>query len=351
MNRHPFVGICVGETAETIHDPNFKLLHIRLNSYNGKPVNFIKFTLDKLDLRNKSVTGDLWMGGNKEIPWKEGVYPLPQVIFMQCRFRKKSLEPFINKGITIFNSVFFDKIDNINFFAAHPELSPYAPETKLIKNSGEIEEFLFKREKAFLKPVNGFSGRGIVYIEKTGDGTIKANYHLNKSSEEASFPNCQELWKWINESYFQDRYVIQECIDSIRKRGMPTDIRLNMNRNEKGEWEVIRLFGRMALNGTHMGSKKGIHFFPSTLSSILSERLTKKAIENIEQKLIQLGYTICNCFEKDNEHMADLGIDFMIDQHKRIWLIEINTFPSPAGNDPSVTLPLEYARFIATGTP
>ncbi|RDU36727.1 hypothetical protein DRW41_11775 [Neobacillus piezotolerans] len=351
MNPYPFVGICVGETEETIHDPNFKLLHIRLNSYSGKPVNFIKFTLDHLDLKNKTVKGDLWVKEGEELPWKAGVYPLPQVIFMQCRFRKKSLEPFLNKGVTIFNSVFFNKIDNINFFARHEELRPYAPETKVIKDSSQIEEFLLKREKAFLKPVNGFSGRGIVYIEKTGDGKIKANYHLNKSSEEASFPNCLELWKWIYESYCQDQYVVQECIDSIRKRGIPTDIRLNMNRNEKGEWEVIRLFGRMALNGTHMGSKKGIHFFPSTLSSILSERLTKKAIEKIEQELIELGYTICSCFEKDNEQMADLGIDFMIDQNKRIWLIEINTFPSPAGNDRSVTLPLEYARFIATGAP
>ena len=349
MNRKPLIGICVGETENKIHDPKYKLLTIRVESYNRKPTDFIRFTLDKLNLNNNSVEGELLQKNENGLTWKNGVYPLPDVIYMQCRFDKKSIIPILeNTSIPIFNSTFFDKIDNYNFFTRNEALKKLIPKTFLIKDYKDIENFFATNSKTILKPVKGFSGRGIVFIEKIEKDSYIAKYHLNKKSEEKIFTNIESLWRWIKESYHNDEYIIQEYITTIQKNSYPTDIRINFNRNEKGEWEVIRIFGRTALNGTHVGSKKGIHFTIFTLHSFLSKVFSEVEANEIVNKIIEIGKTICTAFENENEHMADLGVDFLLSHNKQLWLIEINTFPAPAGNDRSVTLPLEYAYYLAT---
>ena len=53
-------------------------------------------------------------------------------------------------------------------------------------------------------------------------------------------------------------------------------------------------------------------------------RLLKKQLDDLCQKL-------CLYLDETGHHFAEFGVDIAIDKYKRLWIIEVNVFPSFKG--------------------
>lgn len=107
---------------------------------------------------------------------------------------------------------------------------------------------------------------------------------------------------------------MQRSIRTVSLQNKPTDIRLNMNKNRQGEWEVSALCFRQAINGSHVGAGRGVLYSPMHTIQFLKEIYAndQSKVENTVQSVVDLGYKICRALDESPHHMADLGIDFGI---------------------------------------
>lgn len=87
-----------------------------------------------------------------------------------------------------------------------------------------------------------------------------------------------------------------------------TDIRFNLNKNGEGNGKQQALSSRRALDGSHLGWGRVVHYLPFNLRWMLNrDEKTEQLVKSIEWFDI-LGY-----------HMTDLGMD---DCH--LWIFEVN---------------------------
>ncbi|MGW5891917.1 hypothetical protein, partial [Priestia megaterium] len=75
----PFIGICVSKVKPLFE----KLSRERLENYSGDAI-LITFHIEDLNLSKRNVKGVCWEKLGESINRKEGVYPLPDVIYLQC---------------------------------------------------------------------------------------------------------------------------------------------------------------------------------------------------------------------------------------------------------------------------
>lgn len=355
-NKIPNIGICIAQSRKILqkqmrsNTSMFKQVNIRLTKYPYDNASFIIFTLDDLDLQQRNVKGYRYEG---EESWTYGVYPFPDAIYLRCGINIRILnqvEQII--GRKVFNSSFPDKLDFWNFLSRNALLRDYLPETSEIENNDTLKQYLDLYRDVFLKPVKGFGGMGIIRASLQKGGTIKINYQIVRERYTKEFDSLQELQKWIP-SLSKDTYIVQQTINTVKWKGRPTDIRLNMNKNGNGQWEPTALFSRYALKGSHVGSGRGILYKPLEITQLLQRIFpeNEEKLEEMRESIIDLGLKVCSTLDESVHHMADLGIDIGLDEKGRLWIFEVNPLPHPFGpplQDLSNSRPLEYAVYLAS---
>ncbi|WP_332694828.1 YheC/YheD family protein [Halalkalibacter lacteus] len=339
-SNRPIIGICVSNDQPALQ----KLVKKRIDTFHGKAT-FIKFFLKDLNFKNLSVKGDYLE--NKKGKWKKGILPFPDVIYLQSHVALNvvnKIEKII--GRKVFNSFTLDKLQESKLLAKHNILQQHLPHTQKL-NEMHLQNFLTKYENIVLKPIYGKTSIGLIRVELQESGKIIAFYREIKTMQKAEFKSYKDFWNWFSRNFFRNNYMMQQGIQTMKWNGMATDIRLNMNKNRNGRWEVSVLLFRIASNNSHL--------IPGPLAVVPLARLTnfnfkKEKIANMEMSIKTLGFKICNALDKSGHHMADLGIDLGFDEDGHLWIYEVNSLPHPilgVQDDFSLTRPLEYAHYLA----
>ncbi|HZH58222.1 MAG TPA: YheC/YheD family protein, partial [Metabacillus sp.] len=162
------------------------------------------------------------------------------------------------------------------------------------------------------------------------------------------FKSYEDFWKWFSNHFIIEDFMMQQGIQTMKWNGLATDIRLNMNKNRKGLWEVSALLFRIASNTSHV--------IPGPLAVIPIAQLTrfgyeKEEIDQMEKTIKALGFKICTALDLSEHHMADLGIDLGFDKNGHLWIYEVNPLPHPielVQEEYSLTRPIEYALYLAS---
>jgi hypothetical protein len=227
------------------------------------------------------------------------------------------------------------------------------PYTAKINHEKDIEPFLSRYPDVFLKPVNLHSSIGIVHAALQTDGKIQIAYIQDKYNNYSdTFVSHRSLWEWMQSSLCSSDYIIQQGIQPFRWNGYTTDIRLNLNKNGIGEWEISALFVRYTQGGSFIGSGIGTGWVP--LDFYLTTHLPNQPqqVNTKKSSMIDLGIRIAQALEAAGLHLGDLAIDMCMDENGHLWIFEVNPRPSPFSyppiNDNSFSKPLEYAYFLAT---
>ncbi|MCR8659846.1 YheC/YheD family protein [Paenibacillus endoradicis] len=226
----------------------------------------------------------------------------------------------------------------------HRELSKYVPHTMLF-NKTNLDLMLSLYSSVYFKPTGGTGGSRIIRIDIKDNG-YHIQYNLNKlkfSTPELLF---QHLFLFAN----SQSYVLQKGINLTTINKNPFDIRIMVQKTNKGSWVSSAVSVKIGQHGKivtnyHQGGTLAL--FHETMIRAGFDAITT---ERINIQLNNIGVATGEHFEKyynDFKELAlDVALDVALDATGYPWILEVNTRPQIA---PLKTLKDQrlYARVLS----
>lgn len=352
----PCIGFLISSEDEKLTEARLKKMLIYTREYSKVKGALVIFALDRVDTVNRLVEGYCY--NPLENCWKRGVFPYPSSIFRNIGLSKEWKNHFLSAvGDTVFNNRYFNKREMYEWFSSQPGLKAYIPYTILYKSCEDVTDMLGRFGKVFIKPVSGMKGRGIVQVSKEGESVVFRFRDRGKNNR-LILNNREEIWDYIEKSFGDRKYLIQQSIDLLKYEGGIVDFRCVIQKNQSDTWVCTAVFGRLGERDSVVSniSSGGTPFAGEELLEIILAPLKIDA-GAIREKIEGVVQKVCNTLDEFGFNLGILGLDIAIDVSGRIWLIEINNrdpcpvFAMDIGNEQLYyrlkTNPVFYAKALA----
>ncbi|WP_236939119.1 YheC/YheD family protein [Evansella clarkii] len=293
----------------------FTKLVAKATKYYG--IDLIYFSPIDVDIKKEVINGKKLVDGK----WESiQVPPPPFIDFSSYCFKHKEIVSFLKKYSILSTGRLGSKDVVYEKLFKDGEFSHIIIPTLRTENFNEFHNFLENYGEIILKPINGQRGEGIYKLSFYNN-----HYTLNYNQDEKTLSK-EELHSFFSDVISNKRYLLQKCINSKTKTGDPFDIRIRLEKNGEGEWEVaiflvrIGTSNKVVSNLTQGGSV-------SQLTPFLKENygdeylVLKKHIKKIAKNL---PYKLEEIFET---RLTALGLDVGIDTDRSIYLFETNNAP------------------------
>ncbi len=329
----------------------------------GKGLLFI-CAAEGIDTRNKTIKGYYYSPDDISGFWKTGIFPYPGAAYNRAKMPKETFDDLAmvtnNRIFNSFSNGSFNKWELWKRLSPVSELQPHLPETKPLTSLELLKEMLDRHGSVYLKPADGTLSKGIMKVSRMKERNGYDLYYPNrkrygKGTTRKILVNPMVINKWMRRMR-QRKYIVQQAISMKMYNQMPIDFRVIMQKNKNNEWERTGIFSKYGKKGSIITNFSRAGFL---LSGIDSFRLAFQMNEDQAQKkldeLTELAYQICKTFDQYG-HYGDVGIDLMVDQDEKIWILEVNTldtyhrFPLHINNrklyEKVIKKPLEYAKYL-----
>jgi len=297
--------------------------------------------------------------------WRQGEFPMPDVIHNRLTSRKLENLPEVQKlfreakarhGTHVFNEKYVDKTEVFAALKQRSHLHRYLPESHAFTGFALLKTMAAKYRTVFIKPIKGSLGRGIMRLSRSATGGYVCHYSGQKETRRAEYSSLAKAYAAMSQRMKTQKYQIQQGINIASVNGRPVDFRALVQKGVSGEWGVTSIVGRiaganhfvsnLAKGGTIAAAKDAIaqSNIPASRRGASLAALRKAAVEIAEG----IDATI-------DAHFGELGVDLALDQSGRVWLLEVNSKPSKNDNTqltegkirPSVKTLVKYARYLA----
>ncbi len=197
----------------------------------------------------------------------------------------------------------------------------YIPQTLLFSRSS-LNSMLSQYSTVYFKPTGGTGGFNIIRIKKQENG-----YSIQHNSVKTRYSTLDALYKQLKKRAKDRSYLLQKGIKLAVTNGKPFDIRVMVQKSNKGSWKSTALFTKIGkpnkvATNYHQGGKLG--YFQQTLSGA---GFSKTSIERKEAELRELGVSVGRLFDRRKAGFRELGLDVALDKSGRAWILEVNTRP------------------------
>lgn len=301
-------GFLNGTSSEDID------LYLRAADNHGVTVVF--FRLSDIDLKAGTVSA-MWRPYGRR--WILVRIPLPTVIHNRAVHRIGPVEPQLaalrDSGVTIYNHW-----NNYGKYSIHrriysnPLLRRYLPETRWFASSN-LKRFL--RHRSFLmKPDRGSVGLGIIKIDRASRDSWTITHQVKNRTTINKVPT-RRLSDYLRKHAAHRWYILQKTIDLQRRGDAPFDIRVSVQRDGTGSWQVTGMVGKVARKGGYL-----TNVFQGSTVARLEDLFADKA--RVEAKLSRAALRIVRHLSKRLPHLADVGFDFGIARNGKPYFIEMN---------------------------
>lgn len=364
LSLGPFVGILALRSRRGSrygeHEPFFRAL-TRMGQ--RLHVGAFVFGPRDVDWSRRQVFGYAYVGSRPQGSWRRSVYPLPDVVYDRVQTRKAEG----SKGFAAFRTRlaqavprwfnepgFFDKWRMHTALYQNERLRRFLPETALYRGPADLAHFLDKYGIAYMKPVGGSLGLGIVRLHRTEDGYV-ASYQPGETLLMRRASSIRSLAQIVARLTRRGPFIIQQGLPLARWRGRVFDVRILMQRTTGGAWALTKMFSRIAPAGsftanlTRGGQGCRIDW--------LLRRVYGSRWPAVHRALRAAGFELAREIEKTIPGViGELGLDLGLDRRGRIWLIEVNSKPflqmtREAGSVRTLSLsvqrPLRFAAYLA----
>jgi len=195
--------------------------------------------------------------------------------------------------------------------------------------------------RVIMKPKGGNRGRGIFYIEKCRNNYSVIANHENFEVE------LHKISDFLMENILSSKYIGQPYIQCRTRDGLPFDIRIHVRRDMNGDWKTVNIYPRV---GTSDGIASNLSQggYIGKLDKFLKRQFGEHA-GTVDKELNKLANDFPTYFQLAYDYDIDaLGIDIGIDENRKLWMFEVNSFPGSTFFElESQIVAMGYARHLA----
>ncbi|MBY9080364.1 YheC/YheD family protein [Paenibacillus sp. HN-1] len=239
----------------------------------------------------------------------------------------------------------------------HPEAAQLLPETRRYNGRLGLSLMLARyKDGVFLKPRAGMQGRFTMHAATSGSQPgsllIRARDGENRQLL-LRFTDEDRGLAWAERFIGSKRFIMQPYLQLNTCRGEPFDIRVLVQKNGQGRWELTGMAARLGPGGSLTSNLHG-GGTAEEAAAVLREQFGAKA-EDIVRELERTAALLPPLLEASCGRLGELGLDFGIDPDGRIWMLEANSKPGRSvfkltgdreAARRSVENPLAYARYL-----
>jgi hypothetical protein len=289
-------------------------LYMRAAETHGVTVVF--FRLSDIDPKAGTVAA-MWRPCVRR--WVQVRVPLPPVIHNRAVHRVGKVESQLaalrDSGITIYNHW-----NNYGKYTIHRHiysnllLRRYLPETRWFTSSN-LKRFL-RHDSFLMKPDRGSVGLGIIKIDRASRDSWTITHQVKDRTAIDKVPT-RRLFDYLRKRAARRWYILQKTIDLQRRGDAPFDIRVSVQRDGTGNWQVTGMVGKVARKGGYL-----TNVFQGSTVARLEDLFPDRA--RVEAKLSRAALRIVRHLSKRLPHLADVGFDFGIARNGKPYFIEMN---------------------------
>ncbi|RCX17311.1 YheC/D-like protein [Fontibacillus phaseoli] len=361
------LGIMVGESNEPVPfaEPGFCRKLCLIGSKQGMTV--YVFCPSYLRRGKDTVPGYCYENGG----WHQRLFPPPDIIYDRCfthdrsrQQRKKQAlahlsetHPFLylTRGLT-------GKWRVYQVLRKFPKIALHLPESVPYESPTQLADWLESHQgEVFLKPQNGTHGKRTLHVRapRAGDGLRIAGRDSRNGILRHRFTTRNEGLEWIDKFTANRPFLMQPYLELSTSEGEPFDVRVLMQKNETGSWQLtgmaVRVGPKHALTSNLHGGGSAHKAVP-----FLSRELGTAAAREALSMITKLSMEIPGSLESHFGRLAELGIDYGIDRRGKVWVLEVNSKPGRSSffrigdyrsARKSMENPILYARYLLLSKP
>lgn len=246
--------------------------------------------------------------------WRRGEFAFPRTVYNRCFPEPRGVLAKLSEAVgaeNIFN--FRTQLDKweVHCLLNTSEVAPFLPETHLFARD-ELPSLLEKHQSLVFKPRRGHGGAGVFRLTLAGPEVVLI------TTQTMTFPVWGEPFylAMVAMAAPQGVYLVQEYIPSQEKGGVKFDVRLLLQKDRAGQWQVTGQLSRVtaAENLLTNGYRAVVAPEELVVGAVLNElhRVGRLAAEVLDAGLGGLG---------------ELGVDFLLDAKGHPWILEVNGKP------------------------
>jgi hypothetical protein len=255
--------------------------------------------------------------------WRKEEFPLPDVLYIRGS-TSSELETELEKHdvIKVNCRSYFDKWELYQILSQDPELTEYLPYTRMYGQETDLGNFLKINDEVYLKGTRGGKGRWILRIRKNTKEKFEYSYFVDKIVV-GEAEDWKDLVKEIHKFYGKRKFVLQKAINLIHINGRKVDFRAELQRNGKGELEIIGICARIGEERAPITIHSSA--FPVELFLKDSLEYSDHEIDQLTKRMHNFLFSVYQTLEQVYGTFGEIGIDFGMDNDGKIWLIEANS--------------------------
>lgn len=248
--------------------------------------------------------------------YKYGQFPIPAVIHnrsmissasQQRRFNTLKKKSYVFNGQNRYSKLYIYQLLKKSFSNHLPRTVRYT--------KGNLHMMMGQHSSLHIKPQSSSVGKGIMQLLRS-DGRWRVR--LPGKSVTRSKNQAVQM---IHQRASKKKYLIQETIPLAKYHGNKYDVRVTVQRNSQGVWQVTGMMGKVANKGHYVTNvarggraKKVNDLFASSFS----------VPSHITYAVKQLSLQIARFLGQRLNHLSDIGLDIGIDAAGKPYFIEMN---------------------------
>lgn len=294
--------------------------------------------------------------------WRKEAVPIPDIVYDRCFFssakQRQACDDMLaalkrKKHFQVFNSSLPSKLIVYEALRSVESLIPYLPHTEQLHKLSIVPKWLsLYADGVVLKPAAGMHGKGVLHItyNRTTKQYVIRGRNLRNESIETSFSSELNALKWLYHFKKELVYMIQPYLELQTEEHKPFDIRVLMQKDHTGQWQLT---GNMARVGFSGGLTSNIHGggAASEPLTLLAAKMGPYKAERLLHKIHMISGQTVAAIEGHFGRFGELALDFGVTPQGSIWLLECNSKPGRqvfAGNHHNLEneRPLHYAKYL-----
>ncbi|PZD94259.1 YheC/YheD family protein [Paenibacillus sambharensis] len=318
-------------------------------------------TVKHLKLLKSKVTGFTFIEESQS--WQKGLFPLPDIVYNRVPMREDELQPHVKRKINallkhptirIFNPAFFNKWSLFEWLNMSKSTRPYIPATRKLVTQNSLRLLLKRHLFLYLKPVSGKAGKGIMAIRLQPEKQMPYRLRMQEKRRSLNY-NCatiSKLWAKIRKESSGEAYIAQQGIELLKHQDRQFDLRVLVQKNQRGQWDVTGIGARMAGSSsitTHVPRGGSIEDPDRLLQYSFGQEQARKVMIKVKSAAILIARQI----ERGSGHsLGEMSMDLGVDKHGSIWFFEANSkpmkFDEPHIRKKSLERLFQYSQYLLT---